>query len=154
VDPRNTTFSWPSTRLGNGASRVQACFFENDGTSINGSLGTPRTVQNLTFRSLGSSGNSFIGSTNENSLRIFNSLTVTRTNSTKFSTNRYVLVRLVTNLGSGFTSDCTGTQSGNSTTFTSNLYPTSSDVYLVKLNPITLTQTRTFTVLPKNGRQN
>lgn len=153
VDPRNKTINFPITKLGNGAKRIQACFFENDGSDINGSVGTPKSTQNLLFSNSGSTSNTFTGSSATNSLRIFNNLDVTRINGNRFSVNRYILVRLSAYLGPDFDSDCVGAQSGNSATFTSNLWPTSSDTYLIRLKPISLTQVRSFTIQPKNGRQ-
>lgn len=150
----NSSVKFPSTKVTQGAGQIQACFFENDGSSLNGSWGTRAGNQNLSFRSGSIVANPFNATSSSTTTSLFNDLTITRTSGTKFSTNRYILVRLVPYLGTQFTYDCSGSGSGSGTTFTANLWPNSSNVYLITLKAIDLKRTHGFTIAPRNGRQN
>jgi hypothetical protein len=153
ADPRKTSLAFPQTRVLQGSGQVQACFYENDGSVLNGPWGTRASTQNLTFTSGNTSGNVFIATSFSEIPTLFRNLEIKRINGSKFSVDRYVLVRLAPYLGTGFSTNCTGSGSSNNTLFSSNLWPTSSDVFLIHLKPMSLTQTRTFIVPLKNGRQ-
>ncbi len=166
VDPRDSSIKFPGVKVSAGSGRIQACFFENDGSVLNGSHGTPAATQNLRFGSTGATASKTNSSSASNftsvyatvaggeALSVLNKMSVTRINGTKFSPSRNVLVRLAPYLGPDFATDCIGTQSGSSVAFTTSLFPTTADDYLVQLKPIKLTQIRSFVVMPKNGRQN
>lgn len=154
VLPGNQSVKFPSTKISQGSGQLQVCFFENDGSSLNGTWGTLAGSQNLGFNSNSTSSNPFIGSSPTNALNLFNNLTVSRINGSKFSSDRYLLIRIAAYLGAAFTTDCTGTGSGNNVTFTSNLWPDTSNVYVVRLKPVSQSRTHKFVVSPRNGREN
>jgi hypothetical protein len=153
ADPRKTSLAFPQTRALQGSGQIQACFYENDGSVLNGPWGTRASTQNLTFTSGNTSGNVFIATSFSEIPTLFRNLEIKRINGSKFSVDRYVLVRLAPYLGTGFSTNCTGSGSSNNTLFSSNLWPTSGDVFLIHLKPMSLTQTRTFIVPLRNGRQ-
>ena len=154
VVPSNQSVSFPATKITQGSGQVQACFFENDGSSINGTWGTLAANQNLGFNSNSTTSNPFIGSSSTNALSLFNNLKISRINGSKFSGDRYLLIRIAPYLGTDFTTNCTGTGSGNNVTFASNLWPNSSNVYLVRLKGMSLKRTHAFVISPRNGRDN
>jgi hypothetical protein len=154
VVPSNQSVSFPATKITQGSGQVQACFFENDGSVINGTWGTLAANQNLGFTSNSTTSNPFIGSSSTNALNLFNNLKISRINGSKFSGDRYLLIRIAPYLGTNFTTNCTGTGSGNNVTFTSNLWPNSSNVYVVRLKGVNLKRTHAFVISPRNGRGN
>jgi hypothetical protein len=154
VVPSNQRVSFPATKITQGSGQVQACFFENDGSSINGTWGTLAANQNLGFNSNSTRSNPFIGTSSTNALSLFNNLKISRINGSKFSGDRYLLIRIAPYLGTDFTTNCTGTGSGNNVTFASNLWPNSSNVYLVRLKGVSLKRTHAFVISPRNGRDN
>lgn len=154
IIPSNQSVNFPATKINQGSGQVQVCLFENDGSTINGAWGTVATNQNLQFTSSSTSSNPYIGNSSTNALNLFNNLRITRTNNSKFSVDRYVLIRIAPYLGTAFTTNCEGSGSGSSVTYSSNLWPNSQNVYLVRLKSINLKRTHSFVISPRNGRDN
>jgi len=161
ADPRRQSINLGSVKVSQGSGKVQACFFENDGSTITGNQGVARNSQNLLFSSSVAIDTQTSGNTNQefrwvystianNALRdVLTNLSMTRYNATRFSVDRYVLIRLAPYLNGDYVTDCIGTLTGNTTAYTSDLAPTDSDVYLVRLRPITLVSKRTVVVAVK-----
>lgn len=152
ADPTRLQLSFPGTKVTQGPGQMQVCLFETSLSTLTG-WGTSTGTQNLRFSSGSSNDSPLIATSTIAIQNLFDNLRIQRINSTRFSVNRYVLVRLVPYLGTGFTTDCSGSGSGDSVTFSGNLWPRQSDTFLIHLKPINLTQTRTLYVPLKNGRQ-
>lgn len=153
VDPRKTSLSLPQTKIAFGAGQIQLCIYENEGATLSGTWGARASTQNLAFSTGSGNANVFIASSSNAIPTLLRNLTINRINSSRYSVNRYALVKVAPYLGGGISTDCTGTGSGSATVFNSNLWPTSKDVFLIHLKPISLTQIRTYIVPLKNGRQ-
>lgn len=154
IIPGNQSVNFPSTKLTQGSGQVQVCFFENDGSSLNGTWGTLASNQNLRFTSNSTAANPFIGSSITNALNLFNDLKISRINNSKFSIDRFVLIRIAPYLGTNFSTNCEGSGSGNNVTYSSNLWPNSQNVYLIRLKSLNVKRTHSFVISPRNGRLN
>lgn len=154
IIPSNQSVNFPSTKVMQGSGQIQVCLFENDGNTLNGTWGTSASSQNLRFTSNSTTANPYIGSSSTNALNLFNNLVISRINNSKFSIDRYVLVRIAPYLGTNFTTNCEGTGSGSSVTYSSNLWPNSQNVYVVRLKAVKLQRTHSFVISPRSGRGN
>jgi hypothetical protein len=142
-----------------GAGTPQICIFQNAGSTLSGTYGTPALNQSLIFGSTSvtashtDSSNKIAFTRDYEASTLMNqvlaNMTISKSSGARFgSSPQYLLVRTVPYLGGSFTSDCTGTQVGTVTTFASGaLTPTPGDVYLVKIQPMGLTHTY-ITLIP------
>jgi hypothetical protein len=152
-NPSSTQIDFPSTKNVQGPGQMQVCLFESTSNILQG-WGDSTGSQNLRFTSSALTGPTLIATSNTDIRSLFSNLKIQRINNSKFSIHRYFLMRLAPYLGSGITTDCTGSGTNSSVTFTANLWPRQADTFLIDIQPISLTQIRSFTVLPKNGLQN